>query len=134
MKRKYIAFIALLSVALALPAIAKLDDDDCDVPIQRWQKKDAVTQMATQKGWEIQRLKIDDGCYEIHGKTKEGELFKAKINPETLVVVKMKIKGEGHKKHDAKKRSESSKATPIKATPNATQDQQIPSTTRAWIE
>ena len=46
--------------------------------------------MAAQQGWQIQRLKIDDGCYEIRGTDAQGRGFKAKIDPETLKVVKMK--------------------------------------------
>ena len=46
--------------------------------------------MADWQGWQIQRLKIDDGCYEIRGTDSQGRGFKAKIDPETLKVVKMK--------------------------------------------
>jgi hypothetical protein len=56
----------------------------------RWQSREAVRQMAAQQGWQIQRLKIDDGCYEIRGTDAQGRPFKAKIDPETLKVLKMK--------------------------------------------
>ena len=46
--------------------------------------------MAASQGWQIQRLKIDDGCYEIRGTDAQGQAFKAKIDPETLKVLKMK--------------------------------------------
>jgi hypothetical protein len=71
----------------ALPAWA---GDDCDAPLSRWQSRDAVRQMAAAKGWQIQRLKIDDGCYEIRATDAEGRAFKAKLDPETLKVLKMK--------------------------------------------
>lgn len=80
----------IFALTLGLASAAALADDDCDVPIERWQSRAAVEQMATQKGWEIQRLKIDDGCYEIRGKDAQGRSFKAKIDPETLDVVKLK--------------------------------------------
>ena len=82
----------VLSLALGLAALPVLADDDCDVPIERWQSRDAVMQMADRKGWEVQRLKIDDGCYEMRGTDAEGRAFKAKIDPETLELVKMKIR------------------------------------------
>lgn len=82
----------VLSLALGLAALPVLADDDCDVPIARWQSRDAVMQMADQEGWEVQRLKIDDGCYELRGMDAEGRAFKAKIDPETLELVKMKIR------------------------------------------
>ncbi|MGL6203331.1 MAG: PepSY domain-containing protein, partial [Giesbergeria sp.] len=42
------------------------------------------------QGWDVQRLKIDDGCYEVYGKDAQGRSFKAKVDPETLRVVKIK--------------------------------------------
>jgi hypothetical protein len=80
--------LLVLSVGLAtLPAWA---GDDCDSPLNRWQSRDAVRQMAAAQGWQIHRLKIDDGCYEIRGTDVQGRTFKAKIDPETLKVLKMK--------------------------------------------
>lgn len=80
----------VLALAAALAAPPALASDDCDAPVERWQPREALRQMAAQKGWEIQRLKIDDGCYEIRGTDAEGRGFKAKIDPETLEVVKLK--------------------------------------------
>ena len=80
----------LLALALGLAALPAWADDDCNAPMDRWQSRDAVRQMAIQKGWQIQRLKIDDGCYEIRGTDAQGRHFKAKIDPETLAVLKMK--------------------------------------------
>ena len=93
--RKTIApgLLALTLGAAALPAWA---GDDCDVPLQRWQSREAVRRMAVEKGWELQRLKIDDGCYEIRGTDAQGRAFKAKIDPETLKVVKMKQRDREH--------------------------------------
>lgn len=80
----------MLALSLGLMSVSVIADDDCDVPVARWQSRDAVNQMATQKGWDVQRLKIDDGCYEIRGRDAKGRSFKAKIDPETLKIVKMK--------------------------------------------
>ena len=81
---------SLLALSAALAAAPALASDDCEVPVARWQSREAVRQMAVQKGWEVQRLKIDDGCYEIRGTDAEGRGFKAKIDPETLEVIKLK--------------------------------------------
>ncbi len=80
----------LLALSLGLAVLPAWADDDCNAPMDRWQSREAVRQMAAQKGWQIQRLKIDDGCYEIRGTDGEGRSFKAKIDPETLKVVKLK--------------------------------------------
>ena len=91
---------ALLTLALGLAALPTWADDDCNAPVERWQSREAVRQMAAQKGWQIQRLKIDDGCYEIRGTDNQGRAFKAKIDPETLKVLKIKQ----HDKERSRKR------------------------------
>ena len=80
---------SLLALSLGLAALPTWADDDCDAPLNRWQTREAVRQMAAAQGWQIQRLKIDDGCYEIRGTDAQGRSFKAKIDPETLKVLKM---------------------------------------------
>ena len=82
-----------LGLAAALPALA---DDDCDAPLAHWQSREAVRQMAAREGWQIQRLKIDDGCYEVRGIDAQGKAFKAKIDPETLKVLKLKAGDRRH--------------------------------------
>jgi Peptidase propeptide and YPEB domain len=37
----------------------------CDAPPQTWQPRSAVTALAERNGWQIDGLKVDDGCYEI---------------------------------------------------------------------
>lgn len=87
---KHIAAASLfLIMAGAGTAIA---DDDCHVPMDQWQSREAVEAMAKARGWQVSRLKIDDGCYQIKGIDGAGQSFKAKIDPATLSVVKMKYK------------------------------------------
>lgn len=79
-----------LVLSIGLAALPTWADDDCRAPLDRWQTREAVRQLAAAQGWQIQRLKIDDGCYEIRGVDAQGHAFKAKIDPETLKVLKMK--------------------------------------------
>ncbi|MBS0303921.1 MAG: PepSY domain-containing protein [Proteobacteria bacterium] len=88
LRRTLLALAAGAGAALA--AAPALSGDDCDVPVERWRSRDAVMQMAAGKGWQVQRLKIDDGCYEIRGRDAQGREFKAKLDPQTLQVVRMK--------------------------------------------
>lgn len=76
---------------LAAPGAA-LASDDCHVPMERWQPREAVQQAADAWGWKVDRIKIDDGCYEVRGVNVEGTRFKAKLDPETLELVKWKRK------------------------------------------
>jgi len=93
----------LLTLALGLAVLPVWADDDCNAPMDRWQSREAVRQMAAEQGWQIQRLKIDDGCFEIRGTDKDGRGFKAKIDPETLKVLKTKQrdrKGDRERERD----------------------------------
>ncbi|MDR2155821.1 MAG: PepSY domain-containing protein [Burkholderiaceae bacterium] len=81
---------AVAALCLTLATVPALADNECDVPMQRWQSREAVQKHAVSQGWQVQRLKIDDGCYEIRGRDAQGRNFKAKLDPETLRVVEMK--------------------------------------------
>ncbi len=85
-------------VLVAAPARAS---DACDAPPATWQPRAAVHALAERNGWQVDKLKIDDGCYEIKGHDAEGRRFKAKIDPATLQVVRMKREhGHGHRDRD----------------------------------
>jgi hypothetical protein len=87
---KHIAAAALFLVAAGTGMA--MADDDCHVPMNQWQKREAVQKMAESRGWQVSRIKIDDGCYQVRGLDETGQAFKAKIDPETLSVVNMKRK------------------------------------------
>jgi len=91
-----------LPLALALAAVPALAGDDCDVPIDQWQPREAVMQKAERLGWNVQRLKIDDGCYEVRGRDAKGRVFKAKLDPRTLETVNMKRRDREHERERAR--------------------------------
>lgn len=64
--------------------------DECDVPAQAWQPRSALRALAERNGWRLDRVKVDDGCYEIKGRDAEGRGFKAKLDPATLRVITLK--------------------------------------------
>ena len=87
----------LLASALAILAAGgpvRADDDDCDVPMSRWQTRDAVRSMAEAQGWNVRRIKIDDGCYEIKGYDTSGREIEVKIDPATLAVIEMEYEDD----------------------------------------
>lgn len=96
MVKLFVAGLLLLAVAGAGAAMA---DDDCDVPLGQWQPREAVQAMAQARGWQVDRLRIDDGCYQIRGIDETGRPFKAKIDPATLAIVKIKhrTRSGGHR-------------------------------------
>lgn len=64
--------------------------DDCDVPTAAWQPRQAVLDLAQRNGWQVNHVKVDDGCYEVKGLDAEGRRFKAKLDPATLRVLRLK--------------------------------------------
>ncbi len=80
----------LLALSLGLILLPVRAGDDCEVAASHWQTREAVRQMAAARGWQILRLKIDDGCYELRATDAQGRSFKARIDPETLKVLKLK--------------------------------------------
>lgn len=110
---------ALLALATVLSVSPALASDDCDAPASRWQSRESVRQMAVQKGWEVHRLKIDDGCYEVRGTDAEGRGFKAKIDPETLEVVKLKQRDRKRERNRERDRERESGANRSGSAPAA---------------
>lgn len=100
----------LLVLSLGLAVLPAWAGNDCDAPLNRWQSREAVRQMAAAQGWQIHRLKIDDGCYEIRGTDVQGRSFKAKIDPETLKVLKMKQ--DNHQRARERSRDDEGAARP----------------------
>jgi hypothetical protein len=75
---------------------AAIADDDCHLPMDQWQPREAVQKMAEARGWTVRRIRADDGCYQIKGADENGRDIKVKVNPGSLAIVKMKREG-----HDA---------------------------------
>ena len=73
---------------------AAIASDDCRVPDADWQSRDAVTAMAREQGWTDERIGTDGGCYEIKGRDAQGRNLKAKLDPATLAIIKVKY-GDG---------------------------------------
>ncbi len=93
-KSLVLALLVLVGATAGIHAVQAREHDDCEAPLNDWKPREAVRDMARQKGWQIERLKIDDGCYEIKGRDADGQRFKAKVDPVSLDVVRMKREGD----------------------------------------
>lgn len=107
---------AILVLAFAGTGIARADDN-CHVPMSQWQPREAVQTMAADKGWAVTRIKIDDGCYEVRGSDGAGRTFKAKIDPATLEIIKLRYRDQDDGHHRSKREQTRSMGT--NATPGA---------------
>jgi len=93
-------------VMLVLAGAPASAGDDCDAPPDTWQPRGAVQALADRNGWQLHRLKIDDGCYELKGRDAEGRRFKAKLDPVSLKVLSLKRERDGHGRDDAASRGD----------------------------
>jgi hypothetical protein len=79
MKSGFIASAVLLSLSLSGYAVA---DEDCSDPVADWQPRETLRQQVQQQyGWSVQRIKVDDGCYEIRGLDRKGNAIEASYSP-----------------------------------------------------
>jgi len=86
---------AMLALLAALPATAAFAGETCNVPPQQRQSFEALGRLAGDFGWTIDRMKIDDGCYELRVTDASGNVLKVKIDPATLEVVDGSVKRFG---------------------------------------
>ena len=63
----------------------------CDSgPRETWQAQEKLEQMLKERGWQIRRVKIDGGCYEVYAFNEKGERVEAYFHPVTLAPVPTK--------------------------------------------
>ena len=66
-------------------------DDDCNSPMSQWQPQKAALQHAEDLGLQVDRLKIDDGCYEIKGSDSDRNKVELKLDPATLTLKELEV-------------------------------------------
>lgn len=63
----------------------------CDSgPQETWQPQAKLEKQLTDKGWQVRRIKIDGGCYEVYALNEKGERVEAYFHPKTLESVPTK--------------------------------------------
>lgn len=91
---------ALILSANALIASTAQAGVECAEPMTQWQPRGAIMALAAQNNWNVRRIKIDDGCYEIYGTDGDGRRFEVKVNPRTLAVLMTEYEANEHHDHD----------------------------------
>ena len=88
--------VLLIAAATVLPATVAMAGDDCHVPPRAWQPRGAARQAAAGFGWRVDKIEADDGCWEVKARDAQGRRIKAKLDPATLQVVKLRHRDGGH--------------------------------------
>jgi len=91
-----------LVIACLMAAAPAGADDDCAVPMADWQPRAAVEQFAATQGWRVQRIRLDDGCYEVIGTDAAGRRIEAKLDPARMTIIELEYEDhdEGGGSHD----------------------------------
>jgi hypothetical protein len=71
---------------------AALAADDCRRPMAEWQSREAVTAHVIERGITTDRLRIDDGCYEVRGRDGDGNRVELKIDPASLAILELEVR------------------------------------------
>lgn len=89
MKSLYSVSCVLAAMAIASPALAA---DDCNTPMAQWQPREQVVNHVQQFGITVQRVRIDDGCYQVRGEDEAGNRVELQIEPGTLAITELEVK------------------------------------------
>jgi len=91
MKKFLILTTTSLVLAFASPVMAS-DDDYCGNTSGQWMSRDAAKSIMVEKGYDVRRVKREDGCYEIYAIDKNGSRVEVYLNPVTGKIVRTKNK------------------------------------------
>lgn len=102
---KIVQMAALMAAFII--STAALADDDCTDPVADWQPQENLRQLMIDNGWDVKRIKVDDGCYEVKGFDQDGHRVEAKFSPASLEIIELEVKftGSGNRSGYLKKRS-----------------------------
>jgi hypothetical protein len=81
--------IALLGLLSSWNVLA---DEHCNDPVADWQPREALSKQVEQYGWQVQRIKVDDGCYEVRGLDRTGNALEATFSPASLQIRELEVK------------------------------------------
>lgn len=86
------SWMLAINMAACVFTSTVLADVDCDDPVASWQSRDTLRQQLENNGWKVKRIRMDDGCYEVHGIDRNGNRFEAKFAPASLEILKLEIR------------------------------------------
>lgn len=79
------------TIALTVSGSA-LASTDCHSPVADWKPRDTVAAFAKALGITSERMRIDDGCYEVRGRDADGNRVELKIEPATLAILELEVR------------------------------------------
>ena len=81
-----LAVLAVLSTVGSLAHATGLATCDSG-PQSGWQPQETLQKRLTDQGWQVRRIKVDGGCYEVYAIDNKGQRVEAYFHPVTLASV-----------------------------------------------
>jgi len=84
-KQTFATTAATIAVLLAAPAAFAQHAEKCEpIPKAEWQPKEALEKKLTDMGWKVNRIKIENGCYEVYGRDEKNGRVEVFFHPKTF--------------------------------------------------
>ena len=74
------AFVFSISGSAFATGLATCDSG----PQETWQPQSKLEEQLKSQGWQIRRIKVDGGCYEVYALDDKGNKVEAYFHPKTL--------------------------------------------------
>ncbi len=88
---KRLQIVVALAASFACGSVFATGLATCDSgPQETWQPQAKLEAQLKEKGWQVRRIKIDGGCYEVYALNEKGEKVEAYFHPKTLAPVPTK--------------------------------------------
>ena len=84
MKLHHAPFLVLLATMLAAPAGATGLATCQSGPESGWQPQETLQTQLQARGWQVRRIKIDGGCYEVYAIDEQGRKVESYFHPVTF--------------------------------------------------
>ncbi|NOZ65746.1 MAG: PepSY domain-containing protein [Alphaproteobacteria bacterium] len=84
--------VSVVAALLLAPVFSAQAEVECESgPKSQWMSKESVTKTLKEEGYEIRKVEVEDGCYEVYA-MKDGKKLEIFINPKNGNVVDTKQK------------------------------------------
>lgn len=79
--------LTLFATTLAFNAFAQHAEKCEPIPKAEWRPKAELERKLTTQGWKVNRIKVENGCYEVYGRNEKNAKVETFFHPKTLEVV-----------------------------------------------
>lgn len=78
---KFVFMLTAMSIATS-PALAA--GHQCMSPVAAWKPRNILQEKLEDAGWQVKSIRAQDGCYDAHAITPQGQRVQAYFDPASL--------------------------------------------------